>query len=166
MPKSSPNGGRRVNGRSDYEALGARARDAYDRAMAALRFMRGDGQALTTAAEWAGTTPRTVRRYANPALSREGSRYQATPTDRLYRRMSVLGPDGPVDVDVRGSRTASTVGAHHNAIGRYLATGDPSLLAKFEGVAVGGVELLTDIDRIEQLAAQRELDIDDIYPHT
>jgi hypothetical protein len=131
-----------------------------------VNLMRGEGLTLTAASKLTGTTPRTVHRYAEPALTRSRGRYRATRGDRLYRRMTVYGPDGRVEVDIRGSHAASLVGSHHNAIGRYLATGDPGYLAPFAGRRVGGVELLTDIARIEELAAQRELDIDDIYPRT
>ncbi len=155
-----------VRGRGDYEALGPRGRDAHDRAMAALRYMRSEGMSLSRAAELAGTTPGTVRRFAGPALVQRGRHAEVAESDRLYRRMTVLGPEGPVDVDVRGSRTASLIGSHFNAVGRYLATGDPAVLAPYRGVVVDGVPLLTDPSLIEQLAAQRELDIDDIYPHT
>jgi hypothetical protein len=84
----------------------------------------------------------------------------------MYRRMAVYGYDGRVDVNVPNRRAASLIGSHFNAVGRYLATGDPSYLDPFIGRHVGAVELLTDPARIEQLAARRELDIDDIYPHT
>jgi hypothetical protein len=84
----------------------------------------------------------------------------------MYRRMAVYGYHGRVDVDVPTRRAASLVGSHFNAVGRFLATGDPSYLDPFIGRRVGGVELLTDPNRIEQLEARRELDIDDIYPHT
>jgi len=128
--------------------------------------MRSQDLPLSTASRLAGTTPATVRRYAGAALSREGDRYRASRSDRFHRRMSVYGWNGRVDVDVHGSRQASVIGRHHNAVGRYLATGDISYLTPFIGKQVGGVELLTDLDRIEELAAQRELDIDDIYPRT
>jgi hypothetical protein len=84
----------------------------------------------------------------------------------MYGRMAVFGYHGRVDVDVPTARAASLIGSHFNAVGRYLATGDPRFLAPFRGRHVGGVELLTDPLRIEQLAARRELDIDDIYPTT
>jgi hypothetical protein len=84
----------------------------------------------------------------------------------MYRRMAVYGYQGRVDVDVPSRPAASLVGSHFNAVGRYLATGDTSYLDPFIGIRIGGVELLTDPDRIEQLAARRELDIDDIYPQT
>ncbi len=134
--------------------------------MAALRYMRSEGMSLSRAAEFAGTTPRTVRRFAGPALVQRGRHVEVAVSDRLYRRMTVLGPEGPVDVDVRGSGTASVIGSHFNAIARYLATGDPAVLAPYRAVVVDGVPLLTDPLLIEELAAQRELDIDDIYPHT
>jgi hypothetical protein len=80
--------------------------------------------------------------------------------------MAVFGYYGRVDIDVPTPGAASLIGSHFNAVGRYLATGDASYLDPFIGRRVGGVELLTDPDRIEQLAARRELDIDDIYPTT
>jgi hypothetical protein len=80
--------------------------------------------------------------------------------------MALYGYYGRVDVDVPTPEAASLIGSHFNAVGRYLATGDPRFLTPFRGRRVAGVELLTDPDRIEQLAARRELDIDDIYPST
>lgn len=165
MPRTPSRSGH-VRGRPDYEALPEHRRDAHDRAMAALRYMRSEGLALTAAAEIAGTTPRTVRRYAAPALERQGNRWRPTSGDRLYRRMAVFGATGRADVDVRGSRVASLVGSHFNAVDRYLRTGDASVLAPFRGKRVGGVELLTDVEIIERLDAAHELDIDDIYPRT
>jgi hypothetical protein len=157
---------RQVTGPAGWRRLPEASKDARHRALDALARMRAEGLTLTAAAADAGTTPATVRRYAGTALTRDGGLWRASPADRLYRRMAVYGPHGRVDVDVRGSRAASLIGRHANAIGRYLATGDPSYLAPFIGTRIGGVELLTDPNRIEQLAARRELDIDDIYPRT
>src|SRR5690348_9240996 len=158
-------GTRRVTGAASWRQLPESSKDARLRAFDALARMRTDGLTLSAAAADAGTTPATVRRYAGPALTRDGGLWQASPFDRLYRRMAAYGPDGRVDVDVRGSRAASLIGRHFNAVGQFLATGDASVLAPFRGKTVGGVELLTDPVRIDQLARRRELDIDDIYPH-
>jgi hypothetical protein len=159
-------GTRRVTGAASWRRLPESSRDARLRAFDALAWMRADGLTLSAAAAAAGTTPATVRRYVGSELSRDGRLWQASRADRLYRRMAVLSDQGRVDVDVRGSRAASLIGRHFNAISRYLATGDGSMLAPFRGQRVGGVELVSDPNRIEQLAARRELDIDDIYPHT
>lgn len=166
MSSHDPAASTHVRGPRDWSRLNDRSREAHMRALRALTYMRVDGMTLTLASALAGTTPRTVRRYADTAVRRTGRTYQVAKGDRLYRRMAVYGPDGRIDVDVRGSRAASLVGAHFNAVGRYLATGDERVLKPFRSKTVGGIELLTDPNRIELLAARRDLDIDDIYPRT
>lgn len=125
--------------------------------------MRRDGRSLTVAAREAGTTPRTVRRYAGEALWRSGERTRARAGDRLLRVMNVLSTDGHVTVVVRGSRSASLIAEHANAIQRYLGTGDTSVLSPFEGKRVAGLILQTDPDTIEAFAISGELDFEDIY---
>lgn len=154
---------RRVTGPTSYTSLRASEHDARHRALDALARMR-HGQALTTAARDAGTTPGTVHRYAGAALVREGRRWTATKTDRIYRRMTVLSTDGRVEVDVRSSAQASRVAAHYNAIDYYLRTGDARPLRRFARVTVGGRRLQTDLDQVERWARAGELSIDDIYP--
>lgn len=77
--------------------------------------------------------------------------------------MSALSTDGLRDIDVRGSGARSLVGGHWSAIGRFAATGDVTVLAKFTSKRVGGIELATDPDLVEEYLRQGELDIDDIY---
>lgn len=166
MPRSNRHRNGPVRDHRDWQQRSDSAKDAHDRALKAIGYMRSSGLTLTEAAKLAGTTPATVRRYAGSALTQTGNRYRASSGDRLYRRMAAFGYQGRTEVDVRSSRAGSLIGAHFNAVSRYLATGDAGVLAPFRGRSVGGVELLTDPARIEQLAARRELDIDDIYPRT
>ena len=153
-----------VRGNKDWTALPARNRDAYGRSLDALSRMRSGGHSLTVAAAMAGTTPATVRRYTAPALEQRGRSWHAKPADRLFRRMSVLTPDGRVEVTVRGSRAASVIAAHWNAVDRYLA-GDPNALGAFTGRRIAGVELSTNTGDIERAFLRGELAVDDIYPH-
>jgi len=88
----------------------------------------------------------------------------ATTTDRMYRRMVVLTPEGPKEVDVRSSAQASRVGAHWNAVDAYLRTGDKKGLRKFANIRIGGVGLATEPETLEAYARRGELAIDDIYP--
>jgi hypothetical protein len=152
-----------VRGRSEYERLRPREREARHNAFEALSEMRNERVSLRVAARRAGTTPETVRRYAGQSLVRQGRRYVPTASDRSYQRMSVLSSDGVVDIDVRGSRARSTVGRHWNAIQRFAATGDVGVLRSFAGRRVGGAELASDPDQIEEFLRRREIDIDDIY---
>jgi hypothetical protein len=152
-----------VRGRSEYQRLNPREREARHRAFEALSEMRNEKVSLRTAARRSGTTPETVRRYAGGSLMRQGRRYVPTSSDRSYQRMSVLSSAGVVDVDVRGSRARSLVGRHWNAIQRFAATGDVGVITPFEGKHVGGAELASDPDQIEEFLRRREIDIEDIY---
>ena len=55
-----------------------RDRQARSRALNAVAKMRSSGMSLTEAARYAGTTPATVHRYAEPALTHRGNRVVAT----------------------------------------------------------------------------------------
>ena len=158
--------------RSRPSASGSRAvrslrpseRQARGRALDALSIMRRDGVSLRTAARRADTTPNNVLRHAGPALERRGGRYVASPADRFARLMQVLGRDvGIVSVSVRGSRQASLIARHWNAVNRYLNSGNDSDLRRFTGRSVAGVEFETDLDVIDELAGAGELEFEEIY---
>lgn len=152
-----------VRNRAEYEGLTPHQQEARHRAYEAIGEMRSRGLSLQAASRLVGTTPDNVRRYAPEALTKEGRRYRATESDRSYQRMSALSTDGLRDIDVRGSHSRSLVGQHWSAVGRFAATGDVTLLAPFKGKRVGGIELASDPDLIEEYLRQGELDIDDIY---
>jgi hypothetical protein len=158
--KASP----RVTGPASFDRMRPTTREARFRALEAVSLMRSEHLSLTAAARAAGTTRATVRRYAAPALTQQGRRTVAKPTDRIYRRMRVLTTDGVQEVDVRSSRQASRVGAHWNAVDAYLRTGNARALQKFASVRIGGMALATDPEQIETYARRGELAIDDIYP--
>ncbi len=157
---------RPVTGPASLAALTSAAQDARSRALEAISRMRISRLSLSAAARASGTTPRTVRRYAAGALVQTGRRTTAAPTDRLYRRMAVLGADGARhDVDVRSSAQASRVAAHWNAVDRYLCTGDTTALNPFRNHKVGGQQLATDPTALEAFARRGELAIESIYAY-
>jgi hypothetical protein len=153
----------KVRNRAEYEQLTPQQQEARHRAFEAITEMRSHGLSLRAASRLVGTTPENVRRYAPEAVTKEGRRYRATASDRSYQRMSALSAEGHRDIDVRGSRSRTLVGGHWNAVHRFAETGDVSILAKFKGKRVGGIELASDPDLIEEYLRQGELDIDDIY---
>jgi hypothetical protein len=119
------------------------------------------------AIEEAGTTPNTVVRYVGDQLHREGGRVVATKSDRLFRRLQVTTTEGVQWVDVRGSRQASLAGRHANAVKAFLsAPDDASLqdalrnLRRFEGVTLGGKQLETRPEVLEELGRQGELEFE------
>ena len=140
------------------------SRLARSRALAVLARMRSRGESLSQAARLEHTTPKTVRKIIGKQLRRDTSgRYSATRGDTLRRDLSVLGLDGYQPVVVRSSKQAHLAAEHLVAVGRFLRTGDTEWLKLFIGRRLGGVELLTDADRIYELADADLVKLDALY---
>jgi hypothetical protein len=77
--------------------------------------------------------------------------------------LAVVSNGRQLNVDVRGSRRASAIGAYWNAVGRFLDTGDTSVLKPFEGMRIGGFVLETDPEVLEDMALRSQLGFEDIY---
>lgn len=141
---------------------------ARERALHALNDMRRTGMSLRVAASIHGTSPETVRKYVGGALKRDGTgrRYRATASDRLTRRLEFLTPEGKIAVSVRGSRDASRVAHHHNAVKQYLDTGNAEGLQAFQNqtLLIGKRRLpfLTDLGVLESVV-QAEPSFDNLY---
>ena len=137
---------------------------ARSRAISVLARMRSRGESLSQAARLEHTTPRTVRKLVGRQIKRGSSgRYSATSGDTLRRDLSVLGSDGYVPVTVRSSKQAQLASEHLIAVGRFLKTGDTEWLKPFVGKRVGGVELLTDPDRLHELDDAGLIKSDGLY---
>jgi hypothetical protein len=134
------------------------------RAVSVLARMRSRGESLSQAARHEHTTPRTVRKLVGSQLKRRGSgRYSATRGDTLRRDLTVLGSEGYVPITVRSSKQAQLASEHLIAVGRFTRTGDTEWLKPFVGKRVGGVELLTDADRLHELAGAGLVKLDALY---
>jgi hypothetical protein len=108
-----------------------------------IRAMR-HGASLSRAARDNGVTTRTIKRYAGAALvqGRPGERISATKSDRLVRYLQIPGPDGPIEITVRGFKAAREAAKYKAAVNRFLA-GDRNALADWHGKKVAGIELIT-----------------------
>lgn len=156
-------GSRRLAGRS-LSAQEARLRAAH-----AISVQRANPTwSLTRAAYEAHTTVGTVRRYMPNAVTRDGrGRWRVTAADRERFVMTVITVEhGATAVTVAGSRKRSLVGAHHAAIGAYLATGNRERLDALAGKTVAGLTLQTDPAVIRELYRTGELSFLEIYALT
>ncbi len=144
-------------------------RERYEAALHTLSLMRRHKKSISEAAREAGTTPETVVRYARPALKRAQGRWVSQPRDRLERRMLMYDPSGSYHVEVRSSTTATRIGDYHNAVRRFVESGDDSKLRSFAGKYVVDVEgrrhyFLTDPADIRRLARAGQVGgFDNIY---
>jgi hypothetical protein len=135
------------------------------RALAVLARIRNRGESPTEAAALEHTTLRTVRKYVGKQLKRgPKGRYTATRSDTLRRDITVLGWDGYLPVVVRSSKQAQLASAHLVAVNRFLSPpGDLEWLKPFVGKRVGGVELLTDPERLRLFAEADLVKLDSLY---
>jgi hypothetical protein len=120
--------------------------------------MRNRGESLSEAVRNEYTTVRTVRRYVSSALVRDPRtrRFVAKSGDSFQRDINVLGYDAYVRVSVRSSKQAQLASEHLIAVGRFLRTDDTEWLKPFVGKRVGGVEFLTDPERLHEFAEAGE----------
>jgi hypothetical protein len=109
----------------------------------------------------------SLRRYFGHDLERRpDGRIYAKKSDRSYHGdMRIVSTEGLVERPVRGSNVRRRVSEHANAVQRYLHGDDPEGhgLVRFEGKRVGGVELETNLDRLDRLQRSGEVDFLDLY---
>lgn len=138
---------------------------ARRRALAVLARMRSRGESLSEAARNEHTTTRTVRLQVGSALIRNPrtGRFTAKRGDTFRRDLSVLGSEGYEPTTVRSWKQAQRASEHLIAANRFLRTGDTEWLKPFVGKRVGGVKLLTDPDRLHELAEADLVKLDALY---
>jgi|HubBroStandDraft_4_1064222.scaffolds.fasta_scaffold536761_1 hypothetical protein len=142
--------------------------EVYRRVLDALHFKREHPRiSLAKAAAAAGTTPRTVTRYAKGAIYKRGARLRVKSSDRLHRDLIFYDSKGPFTLTTRSSRQASEIAKYHNAVRAYVIYGDDSALQNFDGksITVHGkpYRFVTDRRTLNRFARAGELRFLDIY---
>lgn len=125
------------------------------------------GESLSRAARAEHIKPATVKKYLRSQFHQDapGKPFKATKSDRLTATMTVLTPLGPTAASVRGSRQRMLLGRYDIAL-RKWRRGEPGAeagLAKFEGKAVGGHRLITDVKLLAALEDAGALDFEELY---
>ena len=82
--------------------------------------------------------------------------------------MVIPGSQGLQEIAVRGSSVASRIGAYMNAVQKYLRTGDPSSLEKFQSSELVDekgkrIKLVTDLAELRRLASAGVLSFESLY---
>lgn len=144
-------------------------REEEDRldALAALALARREGLSASSAAEAEGTTVKNILKYVRPALRKRGRDYVARASDHLIRQLRTLDARGVRSIAVRGSKAASLIGRHWNAVDDALK-GKSSALKEFRGkkIPYDKAKFLTDLKALHRLAHAGLLDnLKDIYWH-
>jgi hypothetical protein len=124
---------------------------------------------LSAAAKRMGTTVKTIRSYAGPALEIRSGRIDVKAVDRIARTLQILTPSGLESVTVRNSRDATRISRHHHAVRHALLTfgTDTQALERFAGktLKAGGksYSFVTDYPKLVRIARAGEVYFLDIY---
>jgi hypothetical protein len=133
-----------------------------------LNYLR-HGTTVAEAEHDAGISARAAYALLPEAFQRRpGGRIVPRPHDDLSRSLVFYDARGQLNVRLRGSRDATRVAEYHNAVGAWLARGDPRPLRRFEGKSIRdeeGVEhqFLTDRALLNRFAAAGETRFESIY---
>lgn len=140
---------------------------ADDQLEDALRNLR-QGQSLKQSAKDAGVSEERFRRFVkgHQLANFVGRRW--TLQDNRPRRVPMIKGGQQTAIIVPGFSEASNIGKHHNAIGLFLRTNDPSSLQAFKGRSVKDVRgkthpFETDPNALYRLAAKDEPAFHEIY---
>jgi len=154
---------------TQYLARPEKFKETWDRVLAAISKMRREKISLTQASRDAGTSPRTVTKWANTALQkRKNGKYAAKTSDNLLRLVMIPTPEGTRDIAVRGSKQVTLLAEYWNALHRYLQTGDVSQLKEFRGKHIkdaNGVDvpLLVDLSALNRMGSAGVLSFESLY---
>lgn len=126
-------------------SLSIRSQAARDRGLHVLAALRRDPQLTPTrAAKLEGISYRTFKKYFGGELSRSGTRYTVTPSDRRVAYISLPDEHGDlVQRKTTSSKERKQAGAFLADFNRHLR-GNRTALAKWADVKIGGSGLLTD----------------------
>jgi hypothetical protein len=162
----------RIRGPRDFGRLSSRSREAFLNAAEVVSEARRRNTTIDEEIRRAQqrelrVSRYTVRRYFGHDLER-GPRGALVPkkADRSYHGdLRIISTKGLAERAVRGSNARRTVSEHANAVQRYLNgdDADGEGLEQFADRRVGGVELETDRDRLDELQRRGEFDDFDLY---
>ena len=153
----------------EYVSKSTRFQSLWDRIVGVITKMRAEKTSLQSASREIGVSPKSVKRWAGPALQKTArGKWTTKPSDRLLRVLVTPTSDGLRETAVRDSKQATLIGEYWNAVHRYLETGDHSRLDKFHGKFItdsNGVRLplLTDRTALKRLGSAGELSFESIY---
>jgi hypothetical protein len=157
---------------AQYLAKPEKFKETWDRVISVISKMRSDKVSLTQASQDAGTSPRTVTKWAKSALRKKKSgKYAAKASDKLLRIVMIPTPEGMREIGVRESKQVSLLAEYWNALHRYLQTGDAAQLKAFQGKQIKDangmdIPLPTDLPVLNRLGSAGVLSFESLYART
>ena len=154
--------------RRSWRSLSPGEKLLREKSLEVLSEVRRNKKSLTRASKDRGISIKSVLQHTG-AFKKFGNRWLPKAYDRISRVMAINENGRIVSIEVRDSRTASKIGRYHNAVKKYLETGDDTELKKFEDTKIRDAQgnthtLETDADTIDEIAEGiEEPEFYDIY---
>lgn len=112
-----------------YPSLTPREKATYARGLDVIKKVR-TGKSFTRACKEVGIKPEQV--LSQGLFYKQGRLWKVPASDNFVRHLKINENGRMVIVSVRGSGIASMIGSYHNAVRRFLETGDTSDLRAFQ----------------------------------
>jgi excisionase family DNA binding protein len=129
--------------------------------------MRRQKISLAKAAKLEHIKQRTALRYGPDLFYRSGpgKPWKVRRSDRRSEHMTVIAIQGPISARVRGSVERTRLARYDIALRKFRAGEDGAVeeLRQFEGQAIAGYPLITDLNLLIQLEEAGLLDFDNLY---
>jgi hypothetical protein len=144
-----------------FEALTPKQQDTYFRAKGVINEARS-GESPSRAAREAKMSLATVLRYfPGDFIKKKSARqYSVSASDKHVNQVQRIGENGYETFLLRGSKEASRQGTYLNDVKKALRR-DVSALHKWHDKKIGGRVLITDVEKLKQLAREGKLDFED-----
>jgi hypothetical protein len=120
--------------RRKYSELSPRYRSKRRLALETLGIMRRKRLSLTKASRSTGLSRRTVRRHVGSALIKRGRRWSLGKRDLVPRLMKIYENDQEIPIEIADYQTASNIGKYHSIVGRFLDSGNESILREAQAL--------------------------------
>lgn len=119
------------------------------------------GKSLTYSSKEFGLDKKTVKQHIKSAIRKKRERWVAKRTDRIERCLIINEKGQSIEIIVTNSKDASLIGEYHNAVKKFLETGDKSLLEKFKRRVIKDSKgkkhkLETNPDKLYEISEARE----------
>jgi hypothetical protein len=142
-----------------WKVLSPKEQLARERALEVLSDAR-TGRSLSRLSREHNISAKAVLK-ATHGFKKVNGRWKANKTDRISRIMAINEDGKEIYIEVTNSRYASIIGKYQSAVKEYLNTGNPEVLADFEGMKVKDSSgkwhtLETDPDAIKEINVRRE----------
>lgn len=116
--------------RKRWSNLSPRQKLLREKSLSVLSEARRSKQSLSKLAKKHGITRKTVLNHTN-AFRKKERRWTAKRLDRIPRVMKINENGREISIQINDSRTAALIGQYHNAVKKFLNTGNKKALRKF-----------------------------------